>query len=719
MATKTPLALGSVLLLALASPSALAQPVDPAVGVAQAYLRSQPSLASLDLAQRTVLKAGSSTVVRFTQRHQGLPVLGAAVAVRVGPDGQVQRAIESAGPVSVSTQPVVSSAAAAARVSTESGVSTGVMSAPTLAVQSDRHLADGGRLVWQITTPTGVGGERFLVDAHQGQLVARQALARDSLGRVYATSTTSSLLEDLPLPGLSLMTPIRLTSTDGQLAVYEYVGGSLRVGLSVKQTVGPTNGNDFLYDPPASSDDPSDPFAAVNGFFHAQRARSFFTTAFALDTSAPAWSLGVVVNVLDHGGPLNNSFFASHGLTERPNVIVLGQGVVDFAYDEDLLTHEFTHYVNHNAVDFNAGVFASDSQGWLTHPAAVDEGVADYFACTLTGDPDFGDTLPKAWQRDLSSAGHRCPDDIRGEPHRDGLVVSSAAWALRQVLTSAQADQLVWGGVATMTQTSSLQDFATGVLDTAASMVASNTLPAGGLDTVRGILDEHGLLDCARELSLDQQSRTTGLLGLDTAARYQGETCSTASFAMTPAFSFVYHPQDSASRIRLHADLSATTGDLLWSLLVRRGAPVTFHPSATGLPEPDAVDIERRDLTGPSVDIDIGDDPAQPLDPSVAYHAVVVHSGCADATLTMTASVLQVASSTPTSPTTTPPTSTPLDDHSAHDPALVASRNATSPGACAVASPGARSARLVGLFALAAVAFVAVRRRGSHRSTRG
>ena len=50
--------------------------------------------------------------------------------------------------------------------------------------------------------------------------------------------------------------------------------------------------------------------------------------------------------------------------------------------------------------------------------------VADYFACSANGDPLLGEaslsTIGKT--RDLSDTSMRCPNDIGGEGHHDGVI---------------------------------------------------------------------------------------------------------------------------------------------------------------------------------------------------------------------------------------------------------------------------------------------------------
>ncbi len=596
------------------------------------------------LVERSVLAAGASTVVRFDQQHAGLPVLDGAVAVRLGPGGEVQRVVGEASPMTVGTQPTLTARQARERAAQVVHVRVDEVNEPSLAVLPDPRSPDGGRLVWQMTAASAPGGERVLVDAQQGTLAGRRLLAHQALGRVYPTSASTGLtVADLPLSPLATASPLRLSSDDGQLSVYEYVDGDTASGLAVHQSVGPSSGQDFLYSPSSQAHDTTDAFASVNSYYHAQRVRSYFTDTFGLDMSKPSWQLGLVVNVLDrHGDPMNNSFFSEHGLDHFSNVIVLGQGDVDFAYDEDILAHEFTHYVSHNAIGFNPGLFATDAQGRISYSASIDEGVADYFACSQSNDARFGNTLPAEWQRNLAGRAMRCPEDVTGEAHNDGQIIARAAWAIREVLGSQRADSLVWNAVTTLTWKSSMQDFATSLREDSDAMVASGSMTQGERDAIEATLADRGLLDCDRVLSVSNQGRTSQMMGLDQAASYYGSTCElmAPTLQLNSSFLFSFRPEPGTTRVRWHAEVTPTTeGSLRWSLIVRKNEPVSFIGSVFGNTVPDAYDVMVQDITGTSTDLDIGD-ASHPMDPDATYYAVIMHSNCAETTLTMSATAI-------------------------------------------------------------------------------
>jgi hypothetical protein len=148
--------------------------------------------------------------------------------------------------------------------------------------------------------------------------------------------------------------------------------------------------------------------------------------------------------------PLDNAMFVTYepgsvyelilGLDR--DALVLGQGsYTDFSYDADVSYHEFTH----SAIDALTGnIFIGfDSWGLSDEPGAISEGVSDYYAVSITGNPKLGPYVrrddkttsilkPDDCLRDLTVQ-VKCPEDMWGEVHHDGEVISNALWEIRSL----------------------------------------------------------------------------------------------------------------------------------------------------------------------------------------------------------------------------------------------------------------------------------------------
>ncbi|MCK5336306.1 MAG: hypothetical protein KAQ67_09085 [Gammaproteobacteria bacterium] len=106
-------------------------------------------------------------------------------------------------------------------------------------------------------------------------------------------------------------------------------------------------------------------------------------------------------------------------------------GVNDFARSSDVIYHECTH----NILYYEYG----DYIGWpdaTSEAYAMDEGFADYFACTYTNDSRMGEGFT-ANPRDLNNT-TTYPDksSYNIEGHTGGTIIAGAAWDFRQRLIS-------------------------------------------------------------------------------------------------------------------------------------------------------------------------------------------------------------------------------------------------------------------------------------------
>lgn len=615
----------------------------PAV-VAERFVRGVGRTAlqveAIDLVRREqALALGDGAVVRFEQRHRGLPVESRGAAVQVLGDGRVRVAmVDVARHLDVDTTPAIDAATALERVRAAVLFPIGRMVRSELVVVGE----GGGRLAWRIDALDPRGGVRLLVDAHDGRLVSQRALASDARGLVYAVSSVVTpepsevVLETLD----TTADPIRLEGWDGLLHVGNYVSGGQQSGYVVEQTLGPSDGENFLYPPPEDAQDATDAFAQVNLFHHLTTHRTFFRDVLGVGVDAASWEVTAVANLQEGGQPLDNAFFSPMGLDgngalSAPNMIGIGQGTIDFAYDSDVFKHEFGHYVSHNAVGYNLGQTGTTEYGLSPHSGSVDEGIADYFACSENDDPILGeaslDVLSAA--RNLEDDSKSCPDDMVGEVHADGEIVASLSWTIRQALGREVADRLVWGAVSLMPAGGTLGDFATGLVETANALVEEGTLAAADVADVEAMIEARGLHECDDVIPLiGEEPRHATVFGLDLLAQLAGASCGQLqSFGLEIQSIFHFSGQapggDSAT---FHLDVASLGGgsDVKYRLVVRKDQHVGFDSGGGfGLPAPSTYDHEASS-EGPTLDlvIDASSDP--PFDPSATYYAVIVSQSC-------------------------------------------------------------------------------------------
>jgi MYXO-CTERM domain-containing protein len=573
--------------------------------------------------------------LRYGQRYQGLEVIGGQVAVRVGLDGRVRRvvlAVERG--LNVSTKPNLSLDQAKQVAAGASGASSDRMTG-RLAIWPDGH---DGRLAWMVDMPTADGGQRAVVDAHDGLVMQLRALGHQALGRVYPiSSVVSPMTQDLELVDMVPSAPQYLNGWSGNLTVGNYVSGGTQSDFVLEQTVVPNSGEDFLYDPPADGSDATDEFAQVMVYFHLTRMREFFTTSVGLDMSAPSWALVAGVNLLDDGSPLDNAFFSPEGISgtfSAPNLIGIGQGsTVDFAQDSDVFNHEFTHYVTENAVGYNASQLHGDEFGLSPHSGSIDEGLSDYFSCTLNDDPILGEAslalLSSA--RDLTDTSKSCPNDMVGEVHADGEIIGSVAWTIREQLGAAKADALIWDAATLLTFGASFGDFYRAVRQTADDMLAAVTIDQTERDFIETALEERGLHECDPVTPLRKgEPRIASMFGLDLVGQLFGADCASVKMfvELQSLFQYEVTPDAGDDQVRVVVDMTAAGGgELDWKIYAAVNGHVQFQPGMF-LPSVASWDYATESFAGDSGELAIDASSDPPFDPNASYTFVVIHQNC-------------------------------------------------------------------------------------------
>lgn len=185
--------------------------------------------------------------------------------------------------------------------------------------------------------------------------------------------------------------------------------------------------------------------------------RARFDEARALLEPVGLWVRAPIV-ALDArlGGAVATTFAdaASEGFPE-----FLGRPVVFFdtslgaVPDLDVVLHELTHvWLRAAGADDARWRFEpsrdGSGSGRANHEAAmVHEGLADFAAAALTGDPALGEGLGERFGTTSLRVEVRCPGGLTGSPHQDSLVVSGALWELGGVGRDAAAMAEVLGAV--------------------------------------------------------------------------------------------------------------------------------------------------------------------------------------------------------------------------------------------------------------------------------
>lgn len=517
------------------------------------------------------------TTVAFPQLHRGVPVRGGGAVVRLDRLGRPALVHER-----LVTGLMLDPALAPTREEAARRMAEALPAAslhPTLVVVPD---ARGGHARWVATATTSAPPERWRVTFDAAGVRLSRA-SHTAQGRVYPLHPLAGDPEEVTLSGLPDGAP-ELTSPLADVWSASWTDGAY---AKARHAVADEAG-DFLYDP-APWDAP-DPFAEVNAYHHVERALSYFTERFGVTLAAPA---SVLVNYEESPGEGYSNAYAYLD-TGDLFVTVFGHTEdLDFAYSGPIAAHEIGHpffdLANDTAEhsDYPVNI---DAEGFHSAPTALNEGMSDYWAGVITGEVDLmaylstGEDLERS-VRHLEGT-PRCPDDLIGEAHLDGPLISTALWELRGLLGDA-VDEVAWALIHQLAGAPTFADAAAIVQQAVADLEADGVLPAGSAQIAAQVLAARGLDVCGRSVPLTAGLPRTGTaIGADTVAKALGldqGVCSALRLigARVPlVVSYVATvPEEPVGGLELTMALERLDGapledgDVLYEVVLRRGAP--------------------------------------------------------------------------------------------------------------------------------------------------
>jgi hypothetical protein len=388
------------------------------------------------------------------------------------------------------------------------------------------------------------GGTPPLLDAPQARLYRNNPVTDE--GQLTQVTLTPPTADDGRLTSQWVEVFNCLNEEGGQTAMPDLGGFMISISLCHEvQTVRPDPDGHYLsIVPPDTDSDPNDQFSELMMYHHVNRVHDYFkgTHGFTdLDYPLPA-----LVNVqvktdpplpfLNPGpdgwiGLENAAFFpkeawrqfaASFGLPPRDSdSIIFFQGGKDFAYDSPVIYHEYTHAVIGTSRLSVPAVL--DEYGLDLSPRSMNEGLADFFAASLSGDPVIGNYVGTMGLglRDLSQF-RACPQHTIDEVHAQGEIIGSTLWALREIIGAEVAEAITY---------LALEQFTFGTNHTrAAALILAAAADIGPEveGQTRLIFEDHGFLECERSLPFEffraqisglphlvEGTQTSGLAGLN------------------------------------------------------------------------------------------------------------------------------------------------------------------------------------------------------------
>ncbi len=342
-------------------------------------------------------------------------------------------------------------------------------------------------------------------------------------------------LRNLPEPPSRLEGPfarVRSCTRDVERGVqntYEFQGGSLDTVSCVPEFKAEAVDGDFLHvQPPASPAEDDGRFAELMMYHHMSVIHSFYSDFYGIkDRDHP---LDAVTNITtwtsscDDWTYWTNAAYVprealdyvmlglSLGDTRGDAIVFSGTSTRNFAHDTTVIYHEYTHAIL--GATRLSGVFLDD-QGFNNLPGALNEAYADYFAGTLTGEPEVGqyalndiaaadycgvaaeDEPVENLARDMR-AERRCPDDLVAQVHADSEIFSSALWQMRDELGQLAADSIAIYAVVQLTEESDFGVAANATIEAARDLYGDETAAK-----VEGFFASRNLIDCERTIPVE------------------------------------------------------------------------------------------------------------------------------------------------------------------------------------------------------------------------
>jgi type IX secretion system substrate protein len=410
---------------------------------------------------------GAWWFAEFQQVHEGIPVEGSEFGFSIDGKGEIitlgtRVYREIALPVTASLSGEEVSAIALRKFGR---VSAEVLQEPRLVIlPHDSDSAFAYRLVWKLTIGSGLESFTYFIGAANGEVVeTRSNVTESNVAGTVKGSYYPDKASDTPV-----VIPFALPDIEAWNVIDELGSGSADANGNYLITmnaayqpifvrfmlqnnlvqVRENNGCEHL----ECSGDPVGPTVATfpgstnvnytfagdgpNLYYHVPIVHDYFKRTFnyaGMDYQMRA-HIGMGPNV----NGMSNGYDIGFGTQ-------LGS---QWARSRDVVYHEYTHDVVEHLYGTQIRNLG-DIQG-----AALEEGLADYFACTITNDPVYSEDVDPNYRNLVNSLLW----DPNREYHLNGQVVSGALWNARLASGATVADPLVFKALQVTPHAANFQD---------------------------------------------------------------------------------------------------------------------------------------------------------------------------------------------------------------------------------------------------------------------
>ena len=421
--------------------------------------------------------------------YNGVPVEGRYSVIKEK-NGKILNVINSLKEFSLSVKPVFSATEAAKTVSFQNNGNI----AKTLDFISNLIIIERFgkyRLAYKIRfRPSSIlDGRFYYVDAHDGSYLGGGNFvmkATENTAKVFETNPIRDKNPvEVELPWVADDADGKLTSEIDDMGIRKVVAsncldlgdtmdyyGSLYPICTPTQRANKIDNGNFIYEDWASGlsykFDAEDNYSEVAVYYHMTKVYKYLIDLGLKDfthlaTHKKGQELNPIIGVGNFQmpqsttalAPMDNAFYSPHdpyfkdmffqNFEYEGDIIVLGQGQkADFAYDGDVIYHEFGHATIEGTAKLDYAAFP-DKYGYSNETLGINEGMADTFSFMVSGDPCLGEYVSEAYGARYGYEkidGFYClrhaendelvNESFTGESHHDGLPAVSAHWLIYQ-----------------------------------------------------------------------------------------------------------------------------------------------------------------------------------------------------------------------------------------------------------------------------------------------
>lgn len=393
--------------------------------------------------------------VKFRQVHHGLPIFGAEITVHIDQADRVQMVNGeycSGIEVDTTTELISKTAAIHAVLAVLEIEGPPPSDAQVELVVFPR--GEGYCRAYKVTLNTSVplGNWVYFVDASNGEVV-------DGYNALRFVKGKGSIYNSNPKRDDDEVVTVELFDLNGDKTLS---GTYFRIENDEgPEALAPSDDHEFVYEPDNTH------FDEAMVYYHLSRVGEYFRNLGHTDHSEPMTAHVHVPDPYTHDPDYDNAYY-----NPSRNAFYFGHGkeLNDLAKEAAVIYHEYTHSI----VDTAQPVMGTHEAG------ALHEGYADYFACSITNDPQIGEFVVEQIGdpnlRNLRS--QKTYENFTGtDVHKDGEIWGITCWRIREALGSRVADRLLYESLWFLPSNATLLDAYEGIVQADTDLFDSEHIP--------------------------------------------------------------------------------------------------------------------------------------------------------------------------------------------------------------------------------------------------